>query len=150
MESDTHAPVAANGSVEVAASPVLVWRLMSQIEDWPTWNPDIKMARLDGRLEAGSRFTWKAGPGTIHSELTEVSPGSVIAWTGSMLDIRAHHVWRISETGAGTVVSTDETWSGLLPRLFPGSMTKSLQKAIDSGLVAIKAEAESRATVRTR
>lgn len=41
-----------------------------------------------------------------------------------------------------TKVFTEESWTGLLPRLFRGSMSRSVRNAIDGGLPALKAEAE--------
>jgi hypothetical protein len=142
MAIDESAPVVARGSIGVDAEPARVWALMSSIEAWPSWNPDVRWARLDGELAAGSRFTWKAGPGTIRSTLTDVGEPSRLAWTGTTLGIHAVHVWQIEPTDGGSEVRTEESWSGVLPRLLRSAMTRSLQTAIDRGLKALKAAAE--------
>ncbi len=43
------------------------------------------------------------------------------------------------------MVRSAESWDGLIVRLLRRSMTKSLQKAIDSGLQHLKIEAERQA-----
>lgn len=146
MIVDERAPVVAQGAIDIAAEPGRVWALMSSIEAWPSWNSDVKWARLDGELTPGSEFQWKAGPGTIRSTLTHVEEPSLLAWTGVTLGIHAVHVWRIERAASGTRVSTEESWSGLLPRLLSSAMTRNLQTAIDRGLNAVKAAAESTPT----
>lgn len=143
MGSEVEAPVRASGTIDVAASQKTVWTLISGVEAWSSWNPDVARAELHGELEPGTEFTWKAGPGIIRSQLTEVTEPSVIAWTGSTMGIKAHHVWELTTTDEGTRVTTHETWDGLLPRLLRSTMTKTLQTAIDKGLRAIKLAAEA-------
>jgi hypothetical protein len=43
-----------------------------------------------------------------------------------------------------TVVQTEESWEGLLVRIFRGVMRKMLQRSIDAGLLHLKTEAERR------
>jgi uncharacterized protein YndB with AHSA1/START domain len=138
------APVIARGSVVIDAPPSVVWKTISDIDQWPTWNPDVSSARLDGNLEVGSTFRWKAGPGTITSTLLEVEPGRSIAWRGSTMGIRAVHIWRIEADGNGTRLETEESWDGLIVRLLARSMHARLDTAITRGLEAARSAAESR------
>src|SRR3972149_8560133 len=55
---DAGAPVVARVEVEVAAEPRHVWSVLADIDSWPTWNPAVRDARLDGELEVGASFTW--------------------------------------------------------------------------------------------
>ena len=139
------APVIASGEIEVAADPEVVWEVMAAIDRWPGWNPDVRSASLEGDLAPGSRFSWKAGPGTITSKIQQVERLRALAWTGRSLGINAVHVWRLEPRDGKTVVRTEESWEGLLVRIFRGPMQKMLQRAIDAGLLHLKAEAESRA-----
>ncbi len=144
MLINQNAPVVADGELTIAAAPELVWDVMVAIERWPEWNPDIKWATLDGELAVGSQFRWKSGPGTITSTLQGVERPRFLAWTGQTLGIKAVHVWRLDATGDSTVVRTEESWEGLMVRLFRGSMKRTLKKAIDAGLGYLKIEAERR------
>jgi uncharacterized protein YndB with AHSA1/START domain len=137
MLTTSNTSVRAAGVVELPAPPEVVWDIISNIERWPCWNTDVKWARLNGDLRKGTTFDWKAGPGVIHSTLTEVEEGSMMSWTGSMFGIHASHLWRLEGSESGTRMSTFETWTGPLPRAFPRSLTKSLQAAVDRGLEAI-------------
>jgi uncharacterized protein YndB with AHSA1/START domain len=42
-------------SLETSAPPDRVWRVWSDANSWPEWNPDMKESRLDGPLQVGTR-----------------------------------------------------------------------------------------------
>ena len=144
MEIDWSAPITATGSVEVSASPAEVWTILSDIGDWPSWNPEVREARLKGDLAAGSSFRWRAGPGTITSVLRSVEPGRELGWTGHTMGVRAVHVWRLVRTPRGTRVTTEESWDGWPTKLMHERMERTLRKAVASGLHSLKTEVEFR------
>jgi len=41
-------------SMETRAAPAEVWRVWSDVNTWPAWNPDMKESRLDGPLRLGT------------------------------------------------------------------------------------------------
>lgn len=143
MNLPENAPVKHTQSITIAASIDTVWRLMSGIDRWPEWNPEIKSAKLFGALEPGNEFAWKAGPGTIRSTIEAVSPQHLIGWRGSLLGIRAVHIWRIEGEDGAVVVTTEESWSGLIPRIFRRYSEKTLENAISHGLSTLKKAAEN-------
>jgi uncharacterized protein YndB with AHSA1/START domain len=142
MPIDEKAPVSATATVEIAAPPERVWQIITDFEHWPSWNPDVAWAELDGELEPGTAFRWKAGPGVIRSRLMRTDEPSHLEWTGRTMGIRAVHVWHLEPAGGGTVVETRESWDGLLPRLFRGYSTRTLGDSIRRGLDALKVAAE--------
>ena len=95
MQADTNAPVFATGEVEVAADPDTVWAVMADIGRWPSWNPDIKAATVQGPVQPGSSFSWKAGPGTIRSTFQVVQRPTELSWTGRTMGIGAIHVYQL-------------------------------------------------------
>jgi hypothetical protein len=144
MDIDWDAEIVASGSVEISASPADVWTIISDIGDWPSWNPDVRDARLEGDLSAGSRFKWRAGPGRISSVLRSVEPGRELAWTGKTMGVHAVHVWRLESTPRGTRVTTEESWDGWPTRLMHERMEKTLRRALAHGLHSLKTEVEFR------
>jgi uncharacterized protein YndB with AHSA1/START domain len=149
MDINASAPAVARGEIEVAAAPEIVWRVLTDIPNWSSWNPDVKSATLEGPLAAGTQFRWKAGPGTITSTLQDVEPPRRIDWTGSTFGIKAIHVHQLEQRDGTTLVSSAESWDGLVARLLRGSMTNRLQEALDSGLRHLKIEAERQASAST-
>jgi hypothetical protein len=96
------APVVGESEAEIDASPEVVWDVLTRIDSWPTWNPDVKSASMQGSVAEGSTFRWKAGPGTIKSTIQHVEPPELIAWTGTTFGIKAFHVYAIERRCATT------------------------------------------------
>jgi carbon monoxide dehydrogenase subunit G len=144
LEADRQAAVFSREEVEVSATPEEIWEIMSDIEKWPQWNPDVKAATIEGELVEGTDFRWKAGPGTIHSTLRTVERPRVLAWTGKTMGIPAIHVYKLEPAGSGTRLVLEESWDGLLSKVFRSYMQKTLDKAVRDGVQALKTEAEKR------
>ncbi len=145
MEADHGAPVCESAEIVIDARPEIVWDTLADLPSWPRWMPGVKSVDLAGPFGVGTRFRWKAGPGTIRSELLESDRPRSLGWRGRTLGVDALHVWRFEEQGDGTRVCTEESWSGLLVRVLPRAMSKTVRKALDDGLPALKSEAERRA-----
>ena len=126
----------------IRASDDDVWRILTAIERWPTWNSDVKSVSIDGPPVEGTTFRWKAGPGTISSTVTRVDRPRLIAWTGRTLGISAVHVWHFEQRGGRTHVSTEESYEGLVARVLRRSLQKTLDAALADGVRQLKAEAE--------
>jgi uncharacterized protein YndB with AHSA1/START domain len=144
MDIDRAAPAIAGSEIEVAATPEAVWDVLTDFEGWPGWNPAVKTVSIDGLVAPGTSFTWKAGASTLTSTIREVDPPRSVVWTGRTMGIHAIHAWRLEPTAGGTGVRTEESWTGLLPRLLPGRMTRTLQESLDEGLGHLKNAVEGR------
>ena len=142
MEINRDAPVLGKATIGIAARPERVWDVLTDIEAWPAWNPDVKSARLSGGLAPGSEFRWKAGGVKIRSRLEEVDAPRQIGWTGKTIGIKARHVYRLEAHPSGTRVASEESYDGWAATLFSGRMQSTLQAALDNGLLHLKAEAE--------
>jgi uncharacterized protein YndB with AHSA1/START domain len=149
VEVDRSAPAVADAEAEIAADPETVWDVLTDLEGWPSWNPDVSAVALEGGLREGATFRWKAGRATITSTIRKVERPSLIGWTGKTAGIEAIHVWRLEPRNGSTLVRTEESWQGLLVRVIRGPMRKSLQKAVAGGLEHLKAESERRAESRS-
>ncbi|AXV39856.1 SRPBCC family protein [Methanobacterium sp. BAmetb5] len=136
------APVLAKVEIEIDADPHTVWDILTDIEAWPRWNPDVKEVILHGKLEPGTHFQWKAGPGKISSVLQNIEPPHRIAWTGKTMGINAIDVFKIEGVEGKTRVVEEESWEGLLSRAMHGQFQKMLEESLNSGLEHLKIEAE--------
>lgn len=144
MAVNKQAPVVGASETEIAAAPEVVWDVLTAIDRWPSWNPQVKSMDLQGAVAEGSQFRWKAGPGTITSTIRRVDPPRLIAWTGKTLGIDAIHEYRLEPRDGKTLVQTEESYEGLVARLFRGPLQKTLNSALEEGLGYLKAEAERR------
>ena len=142
QEIDAQAPVVGACEIQVAADPEAAWAVLTQIERWPSWNPAVKSVSVEGGLEEGSKFRWKAGPGTIKSTIRDLDAPWRISWTGTSLGLKAIHVHTFERHDNGTIVRTEESYDGLVARLFRGRLQRMLDGALKSELRHLKAEAE--------
>ena len=143
-EINPSAPVVGSCEIEIAAAPEVAWDVLTDIDRWPSWNPAVKSVSLEGGIDEGSKFRWKAGPGTIKSTIRDVEKPWRIAWSGTSFGIKAIHVHTLEPRDGRTLVMTEESYDGLVARLFHGRLQKTLDNALQSELQHLKAEAERR------
>ena len=144
MEINPNAPATADGELRIDADPETVFEVISGIDRWPSWNPDVKSVRVEGPVQPGTVFRWKAGPSSLTSTLRVVDPPREIAWTGTTMGIKAVHVFRFQASDGGTLARSEESWEGLIARLLKGYSRRTLDKGIRSVLAHLKTEAERR------
>jgi carbon monoxide dehydrogenase subunit G len=149
VEVDHSAPVCESGEILIGARPEIVWDTLTELRSWPRWMPGIKSMLVDEPFAVGTKFKWKAGPGSIRSEVLDSDRPRSVGWKGRTLGITALHLWRMEGQGESTRVFTEESWSGPLSRVLRGSMSTTVRKALDDGLPALKTEAEDRARSRS-
>jgi uncharacterized protein YndB with AHSA1/START domain len=145
MEINRDAPATAQGELQIAADPQTVFAVISAIDQWPSWNPDVKSVQLQGPVQRDTVFRWRSGPSTLTSTLQVVDPPREIAWTGTTMGIKAVHVFRFQAKDGGTLARSEESWEGLIASLLKGYSRRTLDKGIRSVLSHLKAEAERRA-----
>jgi hypothetical protein len=136
------APVIGKSELEIPAPPESVWAVLTDFDRWPIWNADVKSMQFRGPVAPGSAFRWKAGPGTISSVIERVEPPGLVAWTGTTLGIRATHCWILEPQDGRTLVRTEESYDGLIARVFRRSLQSMLDGALERGLRYLKTEVE--------
>jgi hypothetical protein len=119
-----------------------VWKLQSGISQWKQWNSDIESMQIHGEVGVGTEFVWKSGGVTITSKIAEFVPEKRIAWHGKTFGITAYHIWEFTQTPSGVLVRTEETFTGVLSWLLPGTMRTQIAKALEHGVEVLKSEAE--------
>lgn len=142
MEINKSAPAVATHELLINAPGQKVWSLVAEIDRWPSWNPAVKRAKLNGTFEVGTTFNWKAGGISIVSTLQEIDPTAKLVWTGKAIGTRAIHVWSLQNTPAGVLVRTSESFEGWLVSLMRKAMQKNLDESLVSWLNELKRRAE--------
>jgi uncharacterized protein YndB with AHSA1/START domain len=142
IATNPSAPVHTRQSIVVAAAPAQVWAVLTDINNWAAWQPNIKQPRLNGPLQPGTTFDWKSGGAGIHSTLHTVAPAHEFGWTGKSFGVSAIHNWTLVPVPGGTQVTVEESMQGLLATLFNGILNRGLAKGTRQWLELLKAEAE--------
>jgi hypothetical protein len=141
---DTRAPVVSRHSVLIDAPLDVLWRLHTEIDGWPGWQPEIQTARLDGPFAPGSTFSWHTGGLDIESTIYRVEPWRRTLWGGPAHGIVGIHEWTFTPERGGVRVGTAESWGGEPIE----ADTAAMQDALDGSLVAwlghLRTAAESR------
>jgi uncharacterized protein YndB with AHSA1/START domain len=142
MEINHQAPLVAHKEILIQASPEVVWKIHTTVNDWSQWQPSIDMAKLEGPLAEGSIFQWKSGGLTITSTIQVVEPNRQIGWTGKALGTRASHVWKFNTHNNGTMLTTEESMEGWLVSILKIIMPKFLEGSLDTWVQSLKSKAE--------
>ena len=103
MEINRSAPATAEGELRIDADPSTVFSVIAAIDQWPSWNPDIRSVRVEGPVQPGTVFRWKAGPSSLTSTLQVVDPPREIAWTGTTMG--KGYSRRTLDKGIGSVLA---------------------------------------------
>lgn len=91
MNINEQAPAKSARELQIEATREVVWGLLSDINNWPRWNPAVSRARLDGPFAPGSIFRWKSGGSSLVSTIQDVERPTRVAWTGKTFGVAAVH-----------------------------------------------------------
>jgi hypothetical protein len=81
---------------DIAAPPSAAWRLLVDLDAWPTWGPSVRGARLDRphtALALGATGTVQTSLGvSLPFVITEFEPGRLWSWTVAGVPATRHWV----------------------------------------------------------
>jgi hypothetical protein len=140
---DRSAPVIASHEIDIRASLETVWRLQTDVNDWPAWQTEITAARLDGLFEPGSSFTWTSYGFTVTSTIYAVAERARTLWGGPARGVMGIHEWVYTRTSAGVHVATHESFNGEPVQADITGMQSALDSSLTDWLGHLKATAES-------
>lgn len=112
MDINVDAPVISRDEILIQAPIEAIWQIQTDVAGWPSWQPDVDGAQVDGPLSVGSVFRWQTAGLDITSTVEEVDAPRRIVWGGPAQGIVAVHVWTLDQQGDGVLVGTAESWEG--------------------------------------
>jgi hypothetical protein len=122
-----------SSTIQIDASPAVVWRVLTDQEAFPDWNPFV--TRFAGELELGGRLEVRiAPPGrrgmTFRPTVTALEPQRRLEWLGRFLlpgVFDGRHAFELTELpDGGTRLAQSETFTGLLVRASGGMLNSTL------------------------
>ena len=139
---DSDAPVRTRHEIDISAPLSLVWRLHTDVNNWPAWQTEITEAQLDGAFQPGSSFKWTSYGFTVVSTIYASAERARTLWGGPAAGITGVHEWVFSETPAGVHVTTQESWAGQPVEADITRMRTILDTSLAAWLKNLKAAAE--------
>ncbi|GGR96830.1 MULTISPECIES: SRPBCC family protein [Streptomyces] len=147
---DESAPVITRDSVLIHAPLHTVWKVQTDVANWPSWQPDVDVVVKDtpGRLRPGSVFRWSTEGLDITSTVQQADYGKRLAWGGPAQGITAVHVWTFTQTRNGVLVHTEESWTGAPVLADQAALQSALDDSLRNWVNNLKHEAETQAAGR--
>lgn len=114
-----------------------VWRILSDVAAWPTWNPYVRESR--GELRVGEQLDFTALPGGVPRRFTpevlEVEAPRRVRYRhralyGALLD--ADHVIELRADAGKTIVEQRETFGGALPPMIASSLARDAKAGFET------------------
>jgi len=147
---DGDAPVLARHEIAIQAPLDTIWQLHIAVNEWPTWQPDITEAHLDGDFVPGASFDWTISGLSVGSTIYDVSPptgdvspGSRTLWGGTGSGVTGIHEWTFKDMTQGVLVATNESFGGAPVDDDPSTMQSQLDASLVSWLLHLKVAAEA-------
>ncbi len=138
-------------TLPIAASAETVWKVLTDFERYPEWNPSLPS--ISGELRAGSTVALTLGmPGRpspkVKAKLGDVTPGRRLTWHGNAgADwlFAGDREFLIDAQGDETVLFTHvENVHGVLFPLFRAVMGTAIRRSHDEFNASLKDRAEGR------
>jgi len=132
-------------SLETSAPPATVWKVWSDVNSWPQWNPDMKESRLDGPLKLGATGMINTRSGGKHDVVvTHFEDGRSFelestALPATKMAIRA----TIAQNGGGSRITQGFEPRGLFAPIVGPMMGGPILKTFNAVLGGLKQKVES-------
>ena len=112
MEINLKAPVVIRKKILVKAPVGKIWDLLSDVNQWKYWQPEVSEPVLEGPFVAGSTIRYKVLRVSCLMTLLEVKPMTHLAWSGQSNATTVTGIWNLEEVPEGVWVKADSSFEG--------------------------------------
>ncbi|MCP2169084.1 SRPBCC family protein [Goodfellowiella coeruleoviolacea] len=110
LDIDPTAPIVSRHALRINAPLARIWRLHTDVANWPAWQPEIQRASIAGPFTPGTSFRWLTHGMDIISTVYDVRDQRRTVWGGPASGITGVHVWTFAADGDAVLVRTAESW----------------------------------------
>ena len=134
--------------IEIQASPEKVWQILTDLDNWPDWNPFIHHAIGKAQLGEKVNITFKSGSKdmVLHCTVTKVEPNRELRWKYHVMMpflFQGEHSMIIELLGENRVRFVDrEIFNGLLIPLQAKDIDINSKRGFEAMDQALKARVE--------
>jgi hypothetical protein len=142
-------PLKIEARTGVQAPGAVIWRMVSDINGWPAWNPIYPRAR--GEVQFGARLDLEVvlpgeKPRPIQPTIQDWTPGEQIIWTLSMMGglLRTTRYIEIEVLGeTNCIFSNGEIFEGPLMRFMPRKLRRAIKTGFNQFCDVVRERAEA-------
>jgi uncharacterized protein YndB with AHSA1/START domain len=127
-------------SVIINAPIEKVWEILTNVNDWPKWNKEIKSAKCE-KVALGAHFEWHIRLSNFKSTFQVVDKPNLLVWTGKSKLVKSIFVWNLEATDTQTILTVEESLEGFIVPIFNNQ--SKLHDILLDWIHALKASAEN-------
>ena len=135
--------------IEINANIEKVWKILTNFENWSTWNPIIAKAKGEAKEESSLNITMKTKEGknanSYVANIIKVDNLKSLHWKAKMMAyfiFTNDKIFELEETSNGVKLTHIENFSGLMVPLFVNKLKEYVPSMLDSMNEALKIKAE--------
>ena len=134
--------------IEIEATPEKVWQVLTNLDQYPQWNPFIHHATGKARVGEKVDITFRSGSRemVLHCVVLHVEPNRELRWKYHVIApglFSGEHVFSIEPMAGSTVRFVDrELYNGLLVPLQARDIDTNSKRGFEAMDRALKARAE--------
>lgn len=118
-------------TIETKASPVQIWKVWEDVENWKNWDQEIELSRIDGPFQAGTTGCTKfVGTPLIKTLLTKVEPKKAVVQEAYLFLAKVISYQSMREVAGKTEVTFEVEIQGPLSFFFASKLRRFIQKKI--------------------
>ncbi len=134
--------------IQISASPSEVWRILTNFQDYPNWNPFL--TEVSGTLAKGQQLKINAGGMRFQPKVLRLETARELQWIGhlffaGLFDGKHHFLLKANPDGS-TQFTHSEDFSGILIPLFRGKLLRDTQANFEKMNQALKSVAEGKSS----
>src|SRR5262245_36853891 len=125
-------------SIDIAAKPERVWRILIDVERWPEWTKSMQtVRRLEGGVFTMGSSAWISQPKLRPAvwTVTQFEPGRSFTWTAKAPGLRVLGTHSVQPTDGGSQVTLSVQFNGLL-----GGLWVTYRAKLNNEYLALEAE----------
>lgn len=91
-----------------------VWDNLTNLNEWPKWNKDVKKMKVNGEIKEGTTFHWTIGRLKANSQIQHLEKPTTFSWTGKTNWVKRIYVWSLESDENQTIVTVSTSLQGVL------------------------------------
>jgi hypothetical protein len=135
--------------IQINAPASAVWSLLTDFNNWKSWNPTINEISGEASLNSKLSITMRCEDGKngnkYPAQITALEKSKTLRWHAKMgfdFLFSNDRIFELKESDSGTLLTNTEVFGGLMGKVMGGKMDKSVRPMLESMNVGLKKKAE--------